>query len=81
MAMTHHLPPSQDGKFPSTHSLKLFLTLACAVPGSYAVVYCGNRVIGYVGPFVSFYEVVFGVFAIALAIGGTAYQIIKHRRP
>jgi hypothetical protein len=80
--MAHHLPPTHDGKFPqSPNSLKLLLTLAAAVPGSYAVVYCGERVIGYVGPFLSLYEVVFGIFAIALAIGGTAYQIIRHNRP
>lgn len=79
--MTHHMPPIKDGPFPSTRVLKLLLTLGVAAPGSYAVVYCGERVIGYVGPFVSFPEVVFGVFAIAIAIGATTYQIIKHRQP
>jgi hypothetical protein len=79
--MTHQVPTQHDGKFPTTNVLKLLLTLAGAGGGSYAVVYAGERVVGYVGPFVAFPEVVFGVFAIALAIGGTAYQIIKHRRP
>jgi hypothetical protein len=79
--MAHHVPPSKDGAFPTTNVLKLLLTLAGASGGSYAVVYAGERVIGYVGPFVSFYEVWGGVFMVALAIGGTAYQIIKHRRP
>jgi hypothetical protein len=79
--MSHQVPPQHDGKFPTSGALKLLLTLAVATPGSYAIVYAGEKVIGYVGPFVAFPEVVFGVFAIMAAIGAGYYQIIKHRRP